>query len=114
MNLTLIRPAEPVIERKEEIKKPDMYAIVLHNDGTTGPAFVQQILVEVFQIESGKAWSLMMHAHDHGKSVVLVTSKEIAETRVSNATPLIQRAEPGRDYVDTVTHCELTFTVEPA
>lgn len=92
--------------------KPPMYAVVLHNDNSTFPDFVMQVLSTAFSIDEAAAMPIMMTAHRSGKSVVQVVSRDMAETRVMAADTLIATAERGSNYSNHVPRCELHFTVE--
>jgi ATP-dependent Clp protease adaptor protein ClpS len=99
----------PVDQEKQA--KPPMYAVILHNDNTTGPDFVTRVLMEAFSVEGVRARNIMMTAHRSGSAVVQVTVKEVAETRVANAEAIIRTAQQGVDFV-YARACELRFTVE--
>lgn len=94
--------------------KPPMYAVILHNDRSTSPLFVVQVLRTAFSVEGRRAQSVMMTAHTGNQAVVKVTSKELAETQLARAHGMIQGARPGQDFYlfPDVTACELRFTVE--
>lgn len=92
--------------------KPPMYAVILHNDHSTMPNFVVQVLREAFSVEGQKAHQVMMAAHTGDKAVVKVTTQELAETQLARAEGMIRTAEPGRDFGRHVAACELRFTVE--
>lgn len=84
-----------------DIKQPSMYQVVLHNDDYTPFNFVMDVLVKFFQMDSQKAFSVMMAAHKTGKVICGVYPKDIAETKAKQAT----------DYSKAHEH-PLQFTVE--
>ncbi len=72
-----------VIERPEdEVKKPDMYKVVLHNDDYTTKEFVVEILASVFHKPYPEATQIMLRAHKNGKAVVEVYTWDIAQTKI--------------------------------
>jgi ATP-dependent Clp protease adapter protein ClpS len=70
--------------------------------------------MDAFRLEPAKASKVMMTAHTQGECVVIITTKDEAETRLSAARTMIARAEPGRDYVrlhGPQQECELQFAL---
>lgn len=98
-------------QRQEVPRKPPMYAVVLHNDNSTHPDFVVQVLSEVFALEGPRAEQIMMAAHTEGRAVVVVLSRELAETRVEQAMQMVK--SDGWNGLNADAPCELTFTAEP-
>jgi ATP-dependent Clp protease adaptor protein ClpS len=75
------------IEREEiSIKQPSMYQVILYNDDYTPFNFVMDVLVKFFQMDSQKAFNVMMVAHTTGKVICGVYPKDIAETKANQAT----------------------------
>jgi ATP-dependent Clp protease adaptor protein ClpS len=68
-----------------EAEKPKMYRCMLHNSPGMDGAVVSQIIRSFFNKSSAQAWDLMLAAHNTGRSVLGVYTKEIAETRVARA-----------------------------
>lgn len=108
----------PTIKPEEDTKPktPPMYAVLLHNDGSTSPYFVMDVLRDAFSItESRKQQSIMMAAHTTGKSVVKIVSLDMAETQLARANAIIAGAQSGKDYnapTSKTGACELLFTIE--
>ena len=79
--------ADPSIEAgvivENELKEPDMYRVLLHNDDYTQMDFVVQVLVEIFRKSNEEAVAIMMSVHNTGSGVCGVYPREIAEFRVS-------------------------------
>ena len=79
--------ADPSIEAgvivETELKEPDMYRVLLHNDDYTQMDFVVQVLVEIFRKSNEEAVAIMMSVHNSGSGVCGVYPREIAEFRVS-------------------------------
>lgn len=60
-------------------KKPDSYAVVLHNDDYTMPGFVVEILNSIFCLPMQLARNVMMGAHMNGKVDVAIYSESEAQ-----------------------------------
>ncbi len=108
--------APPELARKEHIKHPPMYAVILHNDETTGPDFVVDVLMTVFKVDGPRAYNIMLDAHMHGQALVQVYTLDMAETLVAHAMAMIENAVPGSDFTSNtgLASCELKFTIETA
>ncbi len=66
----------------EELKEPDMYRVLLHNDHYTTMEFVVDVLREVFHKKAIEATKIMMDVHQKGKGIVGVFSFDIARTKI--------------------------------
>jgi ATP-dependent Clp protease adaptor protein ClpS len=75
-------------EDENEPEKPRKFKVILHNDDYTTMRFVVKLLKKVFKKEEGEANSLMLEVHNDGYGVAGVYSKQIAETKVEEATQL--------------------------
>ncbi len=76
----------------EEYKEPVLYKIILHNDDYTTMDFVISILLEVFHKSAEEAKRLMLTVHNHGKAIIGIYTKEIAETKVDRTLKLAKNA----------------------
>ena len=72
-----------ITKEKPEVKKPDMYAVVLINDDYTPMEFVVMILERFFGLTHAQAFDIMITVHKKGLAVVGVFSYEVAETKVA-------------------------------
>ena len=106
------RPPVETPDNKITPAKPPMYSVVLHNDHTTFPDFVVQVLQQAFSVEGAAAQKIMMTAHRGGQAVVKVTTKALAESQLDTANAIIQGAEPGRNHGNRNGGCELTFSIK--
>lgn len=98
----------------EDTGKPEMYAVILHNDPSTFPDFVTQVIIDAFKVPAREASEQMLRAHARGKMVVCVLAKDVAETRLEVANSMIRVARPGRDFAAHLSPvCQLTFSLEP-
>ncbi len=76
----------------EEFKEPTLYKIILHNDDYTTMDFVISILIDVFHKSMEESKRLMLTVHNHGKAVIGLYTKEIAETKVDKTLKLAKNA----------------------
>ena len=68
---------------ENEIKEPDMYRVILHNDHYTTMDFVVEVLIKVFHKNILDATKIMLDVHKKGKGIVGVYTYDIARTKVS-------------------------------
>lgn len=89
---------DPVVKRKERVKKPPLYRVILLNSDYVSGEAVADVLNNVFQIDQQAAIQLMMAAHQQGKAVIVVMSKDLAETKAMEAQNMIESIHD--DYAD--------------
>jgi ATP-dependent Clp protease adaptor protein ClpS len=80
-------------EVEKELKEPDMYKVVLHNDDYTTKEFVVEVLQIVFQKPAIEATKIMMDVHKKGRGVVGVYTWDIAQTKVTQVHRLAKEQE---------------------
>ena len=88
------------IEIKTE--RPKLHKVILVNDDFTPREFVTMVLKAEFRLGEDQARRVMMTAHQRGVCVVAVFTKDVAETKATNATdagrtkgyPLLFTTEP--------------------
>ena len=68
---------------EDQLKEPDMYRVLLHNDHYTTMDFVIEVLIKVFHKNIEDATRIMLDVHKKGKGMVGVFSYDIAKTKVS-------------------------------
>ncbi|MEZ5669581.1 MAG: ATP-dependent Clp protease adapter ClpS [Alphaproteobacteria bacterium] len=83
-------------------QRPRLHKVILLNDDYTPREFVVAVLKAVFRMSEDQAYRVMMTAHRLGASVVAVYTREVAETKATEAT------DAGREAGHP-----LTFTTEP-
>jgi ATP-dependent Clp protease adaptor protein ClpS len=81
--------AEPAVQ----VKKPQLYKVLLHNDDYTTMEFVVMILMTVFHHDEPSSVSVMLQVHQKGVGVAGVYSFEMAESRISKVTRLAKENE---------------------
>ncbi len=93
-----------VVEKSDQqLKEPQMYKVVLHNDHYTTMEFVVEILRTVFHKETPEATRIMLDVHQKGRGLVGIYSYDIAATRAARVHQL------ARDH-----EYPLRCTIEPA
>ena len=87
---------------KVKTARPRLHKVILLNDDYTPREFVVLVLKAVFRMSVEQANRVMMTAHQRGTCVVAVFTKDIAESKATEATELgYQNGYP------------LMFTTEP-
>ena len=72
-----------ITKEKPEVKKPNMYAVVLINDDYTPMEFVIYVLQTIFKKNYEEAKKIMLLVHNEGKGICGVYSLDIAETKAN-------------------------------
>ena len=78
---------------KEQLKKPRLFRVLVHNDNYTTRDFVVQVLYSVFRMSEQDAVRIMMHVHNNGLGVAGVFTKEIAEIKIRTVDQLAREYE---------------------
>ncbi|GGA36863.1 ATP-dependent Clp protease adapter ClpS [Pelagibacterium lentulum] len=76
---------------KIKTKQPKLHKVLLVNDDFTPREFVVQVLKAVFRLTADTAYAKMMVAHQKGVCVIAVYTREIAETKATEAVDLAQQ-----------------------
>jgi len=92
----------PRAETRSRTERPKTYRVLLLNDDYTPRHFVVSVLRAVFRMTTSEAEGVMLTAHQRGLCVVAVYTREIAETKASQAVemasdegyPLLFTTEP--------------------
>jgi ATP-dependent Clp protease adaptor protein ClpS len=92
----------PRIKPALKIERPRLHKVILLNDDYTPREFVVVVLKAVFRMNEDEAFNVMMTAHRRGACVVAVYTRDVAETKATEAT------ERGR-----AKGYPLMFTTEP-
>jgi ATP-dependent Clp protease adaptor protein ClpS len=87
---------------KPKTQEPKLYKVILLNDDYTPREFVVQVLKAVFRTTEEQAHRIMMTAHQRGACVVATFTRDIAESKATEATDM------GRQY-----GFPLMFSTEP-
>jgi ATP-dependent Clp protease adaptor protein ClpS len=81
------------IDTQLELKEPEMYRVLLHNDDYTSMDFVVDILMKVFHKNLQDAEKIMISIHEKGSAVCGVYTYEIAQTKVEQVKKLAKQNE---------------------
>ncbi len=92
----------PRLRPELKVERPRLHKVILVNDDFTPREFVTQVLKAEFRLGEEQARRVMMTAHQRGVCVVGVFTRDVAETKATNATD----AGRGKGY-------PLLFTTEP-
>ena len=82
-----------ITKEKPEVKKPDMYAVVLINDDYTPMEFVVLVLQRFFGHSHEAAQQIMLHVHQRGVGICGVYTFEIAEAKASQVMNFARQNE---------------------
>jgi ATP-dependent Clp protease adaptor protein ClpS len=82
---------KPRTEAKPKTERPKVYKVILLNDDYTPRGFVVSVLCAVFRMTTGEANGAMLTAHQRGACVVAVYTREIAETKATQAIEMASR-----------------------
>ena len=74
---------DPDIGIEHDVREPEKYKVLLHNDDYTTMDFVVHILETVFHKTPSQAVEIMLSVHHSGIGVCGVYTAEVAETKVS-------------------------------
>ena len=77
----------------KKLKRPRLYAVLLHNDDYTTREFVVQVLHSVFHRSEQDAIRIMLHVHHNGVGVAGVFTREVAETKMQRTERLARQQE---------------------
>jgi len=92
-----------VTEHILEVKEPQLYKVLLHNDDYTTMEFVISILETVFHKTANDAAQIMLNVHNEGVGIAGVYTREICETKISVVHQLAKKNEfPLRCSMETV------------
>ena len=84
-DIDVLKP-ETILKPKTE--RPRLYKVVLLNDDYTPREFVVQVLKAVFRTTEDQAYRIMMTAHQRGVCVVATFTRDIAESKATEATDM--------------------------
>jgi ATP-dependent Clp protease adaptor protein ClpS len=77
---------------KPKIEQPRLYKVILINDDYTPREFVVGVLMAVFHMTEDQAYRVMMTAHQRGACVVAAYTRDIAESKATEAINTARQA----------------------
>ena len=84
---------EVAAESREQLKKPPLFRVLLHNDDFTTMEFVVEVLKRVFGKSDAEAFRVMWAVHTQGLGVAGVYTYEVAEMKVEKVTQMARAQE---------------------
>lgn len=66
---------------RPKLKRPSMFAVVMHNDDYTPMEFVVEVLQSYFSKTLEQATQIMLTVHTQGSAVCAIYTRDIAETK---------------------------------
>ena len=78
----------PGTKIEPKVERPRLHKVILLNDDYTPREFVVRVLKAVFRMTGEEALKVMMTAHQKGVCVVAVYTRDVAETKATEATDL--------------------------
>jgi ATP-dependent Clp protease adaptor protein ClpS len=79
---------KPRTRTKPKTQRPPLWKVILLNDDYTPREFVIVVLKSVFRMSEEAAYNVMMTAHRKGACVIAVFTKDVAETKATEAMDL--------------------------
>ena len=73
---------------KPKTQRPPLWKVILLNDDYTPREFVVVVLKTVFRMGEERAYAVMLTAHRKGACVIAVYTKDVAETKATEAMEL--------------------------
>ncbi len=80
-------------ESDEQLKEPDMYKVLLHNDDYTTMEFVVEVIRVVFRKSLLEATKIMLDVHRKGIGMVGTYTYDIATTKARRVMKLAKQRE---------------------
>jgi ATP-dependent Clp protease adaptor protein ClpS len=84
---------ELVHKRREKLKEPEEYRVILLNDNFTTMEFVVEVVMIVFHKKREDATRIMLDVHQKGKGTVGVYPYDLAQTKANQVHSLAQQYE---------------------
>ena len=82
-----------ITDSKQQLKKPPLYKVLLHNDDYTTMEFVVFVLRTVFRHPESEAIRIMLQVHLRGAGVAGVFTREVAEAKAAKVVRLAREHE---------------------
>ena len=78
---------------EQEVQRPRMWRVLLHNDDYTTQDFVVWVLETVFHKPRAEAFTIMLSVHQSGMGVAGVYTHDVAETKLKATKDLAEQHE---------------------
>ena len=90
------RPYESTLTEtrsEQQVQRPRMWRVLLHNDDYTTQEFVVWVLESIFHKPRGEAFTIMLSVHRTGMGVAGVYTHDVADTKVRATKRLAEEHE---------------------
>jgi ATP-dependent Clp protease adaptor protein ClpS len=77
----------------QQVQRPRMWRVLLHNDDYTTQDFVVWVLESVFHKPRAEAFTIMMSVHRSGLGIAGVYTHDVAETKVKATKDMAEEHE---------------------
>jgi ATP-dependent Clp protease adaptor protein ClpS len=74
---------EPEVDEELEVKEPNMWLVIFHDDDKTSMEFVIMLLMQLFHKTMSEATELMLQVHNEGSATVGRYTHEVAEEKMN-------------------------------
>jgi ATP-dependent Clp protease adaptor protein ClpS len=78
---------------EQQLRRPRMWRVLLHNDDYTTQEFVVWVLETIFSKPHGEAFSIMLNVHRSGLGIAGVFTRDVADTKVRKTQELAEQHE---------------------
>ena len=78
-------------KKKQKLKEPDSFQVILLNDNYTPMEFVTSLLMAIFNKEPWEAERLMLAIHKNGRSIVGCYTEDIAVTKTKQVHTVAEK-----------------------
>jgi ATP-dependent Clp protease adaptor protein ClpS len=78
---------------EQQVQRPRMWRVLLHNDDYTTQDFVVWVLETVFHKSRAEAFAIMLSVHQSGMGVAGVYTHDVAETKLKATKDLAEQHE---------------------
>jgi len=79
---------KPQAIERTKARPPPLFKVILLNDDYTPREFVVVVLKAVFRLTEEQSYRVMMTAHQRGACVVATYTRDIAESKATEATEM--------------------------
>jgi len=89
----LLTKSREKTEKKERLKEPDEFKVILLNDNYTSMDFVIEVLMGIFHKDFQNANKIMLDIHQKGKGIVGQYPWDIAATKIEQVHAAARKSD---------------------